>query len=113
MGELENIKKLFQEEIEKVDSLTSLNEVRNNYLGKSGHLTTVMKVIKDLQAEEKKSFGENVNKLINYVLDEIESKKTDLENAKILAELDNMPEVDLTTPRGNVTCPGSQKAAKP
>ena len=98
MGELENIKKLFQEEIEKVDSLTSLNEVRNNYLGKSGHLTTVMKVIKDLQAEEKKSFGENVNKLKNYVLDEIESKKTDLENAKILAELDNMPEVDLTTP---------------
>lgn len=98
MNELENIKKLFEEEIAKVDNLNSLNETRNNYLGKNGHLTTVMKIIKDLSVEEKKSFGENVNKLKNYVLENIENKKTQLENAKILAELDSMPEVDLTTP---------------
>ena len=57
-----------------------------------------MKIIKDLSVEEKKSFGENVNTLKNYVLENIENKKTQLENAKILAELDSMPEVDLTTP---------------
>ena len=98
MNELENIKKLFEEEIAKVDNLNNLNEVRNNYLGKNGHLTTVMKIIKDLSVEEKKTFGENVNKLKSFVLEAIESKKSTLENAKILAELDSMAEVDLTTP---------------
>ena len=59
MNELENIKKLFEEEIVKVSNLNELNDVRNNYLGKNGHLTTVMKIIKDLSVEEKKSFGGN------------------------------------------------------
>ncbi|MBE5758066.1 MAG: phenylalanine--tRNA ligase subunit alpha [Clostridiales bacterium] len=101
MNELENIKELFEERITSVNDLNELNAIRVDFLGKNGHLTTCMKLIKDLSNEEKKSFGENVNKLKTLVLERIEEKKEYLEEKEIRAEIDKMPNVDLTTPSGD------------
>ncbi len=98
MKELEDIKQLFLEEIEKVTNLDQLNQVRNLFLGKNGHLTSVMKLIKNLSNDEKKSFGENVNKIKTSINDVIEVKKVELEEQAIADTLNAMEKVDLTTP---------------
>jgi len=98
MKELENIKELFTTAIANVKTNDELNVVRTDFLGKSGHLTTCMKLIKDLSAEEKKAFGQEVNTLKVFVSESIDSKKIELENKAIEEELASMPRVDLTTP---------------
>ena len=98
MKELENIKELFVQELGKVKTSEDLNNLRVMFLGKSGHLTTCMKLIKDLSVEEKKVFGSEVNVLKTYVNDTLEDKKTELDNLAIQRELDSIEMVDLTVP---------------
>lgn len=97
MKELENIKEQYLLDMAKVSSLDELNELRANYLGKNGHLTSVMKVLKDLSVEEKKAFGQAVNELKSDVMDGIQTKAEELKMAELMAELGSMPRIDLTT----------------
>lgn len=98
MKELESIREMFLEEIGKVSSHDDLNNLRVNFLGKNGHLTTCMKLIKDLSVEEKKAFGQEVNVLKSEVSTAIENKKIELDEKAISDELASMPKVDLTVP---------------
>lgn len=97
MKELDEIKAKYLEDIKVVKTLDDLNTLRNNYLGKSGYLTSVMKVLKDLSVEEKKSFGLSVNELKSEILEGIQTKTEDIKNTELLAKLSSMPRVDLTT----------------
>ena len=98
MKELDELKELFAEELSKVETINDLNNLRTLFLGKNGHLTNAMKLIKDMSVEDKKSFGVGVNILKNEVNDGIDAKKAELDNLKIEEELSSMPKVDLTTP---------------
>lgn len=98
MKELESIREMFLEEIGKVSSHDDLNNLRVSFLGKNGHLTTCMKLIKDLSVEEKKAFGQEVNVLKSEVSTAIENKKIELDEKAISDELASMPKVDLTVP---------------
>ncbi len=98
MKELDNIRESYIKDMSQVNTLEDLNNLRVNYLGKSGHLTTIMKVLKDLSVEEKKAFGIAVNELKGEVTKGIEEKTEELKNAALLEELNSMPKVDLTVP---------------
>ncbi len=101
MKELDSIKESYLKEMSAVSSLDDLNNVRVNYLGKNGHLTQCMKLIKDLSNEEKKVFGVSVNELKAEVLKGIEEKTEELKNAELTKELNSMPKVDLTIASGD------------
>jgi len=103
MKELDNIREQFVLELNLVKNLDDLNNLRTVFLGKSGHLTTCMKLIKDMSVEDKKAFGVGVNELKNYVSDSLENKKIELENKAIEDELNQMTKVDLTTPSSEST----------
>lgn len=105
MKQLDELKELFAVELDKVKTIDDLNNLRNLFLGKNGHLTNAMKLIKDMSVEDKKSFGVGVNILKTEVNDGLESKKLQLDNLKIQEELSSMPRVDLTTPSDE--CKGS------
>ena len=98
MKELDEIRTLFEVELKKVQTNDDLNNLRTMFLGKAGHLTTCMKLIKDMSVEDKKSFGVGVNILKDEVSKAIDDKKTELDKLQIEKELENMPKVDLTTP---------------
>lgn len=98
MKELENIRELFEKELSEVKSHEDLLNLRTNFLGKNGHLTTCMKLIKDMSVEDKKAFGVGVNELKTLVGDALDNKKIELDNKLIEEELASMPKVDLTTP---------------
>lgn len=103
MKELDSIRELFEAELSKVSSEEELNNVRTLFLGKSGHLTTCMKLIKDMSVDDKKAFGVEVNVLKNDVSSAIENKKVELETKAINDELNAMPKVDLTVPSSEKT----------
>ena len=98
MKELDEIKKLFESELSNVKNAEDLNNLRVAFLGKNGHLTNAMKLIKDMSVEDKKAFGVGINILKDEVSKTIDSKKVELDNLKIQEELNTMPRVDLTTP---------------
>ena len=98
MKEIETLKNQFDNEISSIRNIDDLNNLRNNYLGKSGHITSAMKLLKDMSVEEKKTFGASINVLKNDIDKAIEDKKLELEQEAINAEISSMPNVDLTIP---------------
>ena len=98
MKELDKIKELFDLQVKDVKNIDDLNNLRTDFLGKNGHITNAMKLIKDMSVEDKKSFGVGVNVLKDEISKCLEDKKIELDNLKIQAELDNVESVDLTVP---------------
>lgn len=98
MKELDKIKELFDLQVKDVKTIDDLNNLRTDFLGKNGHITNAMKLIKDMSVEDKKSFGVGVNVLKDEISKCLEEKKIELDNLKIQAELDNIELVDLTVP---------------
>jgi len=69
-NQLEKIKISAIESIEKADTLNALEELRVQYLGKKGELTTVLRNMKDLSNEERPVIGQ----LANIVREDIETR---------------------------------------
>jgi len=69
-NQLEKIKISAIESIEKADTLNTLEELRVQYLGKKGELTTVLRNMKDLSNEERPVIGQ----LANIVREDIETR---------------------------------------
>ena len=55
------IKEQFLSELSKAENSADLEAMRVAYLGKKGFVTELMKEMKDLSVEEKKTFGQKVN----------------------------------------------------
>lgn len=53
----------------KVDNRKELDELKNTYMGKSGKITLVQQLIKEIPNEEKKEFGIKVNEIRNVFND--------------------------------------------
>lgn len=67
---LEEIKKLAAEKIQASKDLDALNEIRVYFLGKKGELTSLLKSMKDVPAEERPQFGQ----LVNQAREEVEAR---------------------------------------
>ena len=68
------LKQEFLNALENANSMEDLENVRIAYLGKKGSVTELMKEMKNLSNEEKKTFGQKVNELKNEVSDKITEK---------------------------------------
>ncbi|MBQ8003435.1 MAG: phenylalanine--tRNA ligase subunit alpha [Clostridia bacterium] len=80
------------------DNAQTVEEIRVEYLGKNGSITGLLKGMKDLSIEEKKDFGQKVNVLKNEAGELIAAKIEEIKNAEIMAEINSMPEFDISTP---------------
>ena len=58
---IEEIKKKSMEQIQKIQDLKGLEELKIKVLGKKGELTAVLRGMKELAAEERPVVGELVN----------------------------------------------------
>lgn len=79
------------------ESLDALNDVRVEYLGKKGQITSVMKRMKDVAPEERPAFGQMVNDAREKVEEALSAAKDALSKkareAKLAAEV-----IDVTLP---------------
>ena len=86
--------------IDKASSLDKLEELRIQYLGKKGLLTTEMKSLSILSVAEKKDKGQKLNILKNFLESELLKKKNIIENTSIDAKIKN-EKIDVTLPPRN------------
>ena len=68
------MKQEFLSKLENVADMASLDALRVEYLGKNGLITGLLKEMKNLSVEEKKTFGQEVNILKNEATDAITTK---------------------------------------
>lgn len=86
------------DEVASITSVADIENVRVKYLGKKGQITDLLKLMKDLSVEEKKSFGQEVNDLKDQAQEKITSKMEELKQKELEAELNAMPDFDISIP---------------
>ena len=89
MDELLKIKEEALSKIHDCSSLKELNDLRVLYLGKKGPMQSAMKSMKDMSKEERASFGQVSNKVKQEITQAIEEKKKILEEAEMMAKIQN------------------------
>ena len=92
------LKEQFEKELTSIGDLSELENVRVSYLGKKGSVTGLLKGMKELSNEEKKSFGQAVNELKGAVAEKIAQKTAELKEMQVQKEIELMPEFDLSMP---------------
>ena len=98
MDKISQLREEFEKKLAKIADLPALDKVRVDYLGKKGSITALLKGMKDLSNEEKKSFGADINKLKGYAAKRGEEKVEELRKAEIEREIAAMPQFDITAP---------------
>ena len=92
------LKEKFVSELEKIDNLSDIENIRVSYLGKKGSVTDLLKGMKELSNDERKVFGQKVNELKGLVNQKITEKTQELKEKEIQKEIELMPEFDLSMP---------------
>ncbi|MEJ0009238.1 MAG: phenylalanine--tRNA ligase subunit alpha [Alphaproteobacteria bacterium] len=87
--------------IESAADTRALDEVRVQYLGKSGHITAELKNLGALPAEERKARGAEINRIRDEVASMLETRKSYLEQVELTAKL-NSETIDVTLPASPV-----------
>ena len=92
-----------QSDIEAASDLDLLDQIRISYLGKKGELTSLLKTLGTLPAEERKSAGQDINRAKQDVQQALEARKLSLRAAALQAKLVS-ERIDVTLPgRGQST----------
>ena len=97
MDQLKEIRESVLERIAGCADLDALNEIRVEFLGKKGKITSVMKEMKNLSPEERPAFGQKVNELREKAENALEEAKTKLQQAAREAKL-KRETIDVTLP---------------
>jgi len=73
--------------INAADNLDVLDQIRVDYLGKKGELTSLLKTLGKLPAEQRKSAGQDINNAKRELQQVLEQRKQSLEAEKLKAKL--------------------------
>ena len=96
----EKLKKIKEEALKQIqasDALEKLNDVRVNFLGKKGELTSVLKSMKDVSPEDRPKVGQMVNETREEIERVLEEAKTRMERI-IREEQLKIETIDVTLP---------------
>jgi phenylalanyl-tRNA synthetase alpha chain len=83
--------------IKQADTLPALDEIRVAYLGKNGKLTSQLKKLGSLPADQRPQAGQKINKAKQAVQQSIESRKGELKQAALAKRLAD-EKIDVTLP---------------
>lgn len=97
MSKLDQILKDFSAKNAAVKNQAELEELRLEYLGKKGIVTELFLQLKDLAAEEKKSFGAALNQTRGQITAVLEAKKQNFERELLNLKL-SKERLDLSEP---------------
>lgn len=97
----ENLKEIlhrFNEDVKLITDEYSFNLVKVKYMGKSGLVNEALKLIKQIERDKKREYGEAVNKLKISIDKKLNVIKNDLEKSELENMINNAKIIDLTTP---------------
>ncbi len=97
MQELPAILAKGKQDIALAADLKNLENLRVEYLGKTGLITQLLKTLGTLPVEDRKSFGQAVNEAKDQIATLLQHRKQTLEDAR-LAEILRSEQIDITLP---------------
>jgi phenylalanyl-tRNA synthetase alpha chain len=97
MNNLENILSNFNSQFAQVQNPQQLEDLRINFLGKKGLLTELFLDLKNMDATQKRTFGNQINLIRDQITQNIENKKNDFATAQLNAKLSS-EKIDITLP---------------
>jgi len=97
MSELDKISSLFNARIDSVKSKEELQNIKTEFFGKNGQITSQFKNLSSLEPEKRKEFASNLNKIKDDLTQQLEQKNIDIETNEINEKLKN-EKVDVTLP---------------
>ena len=96
----DKLKQITEEALAKIKeskSLDEINDIRVEFLGKKGRITSIMKELKDIAPEDRPAFGQLVNEAKQKAEQAIEDTKSRLQSAALEAKLAS-EKIDVTLP---------------
>ena len=97
MSDLDKISSLFNAKIDSVRSKEDLQNIKTEFFGKNGQITSQFKNLGSLDPEKRKNFASNLNKIKNNLSNQIEQKNLEIETNEINEKLKN-EKIDVTLP---------------
>ena len=85
------------ESLKNVDSSRALNEIKVTFIGKNGEVTSLLRGMKDIPAEERSAFGKMVNDLKNEVEAMFVEKEKGIKELELLKKYEK-EKIDVTLP---------------
>lgn len=98
LEKMKELRQKFSDTIQNIADTQKLEEIRIEYLGKKGSITGLLKSMKDLSNEERKSFGQQVNMLKSEITEAISNKAEQIKQKELEREIKSVPEFDLSAP---------------
>ena len=95
--QLQKIKLTAQQELSECSDLKELEQLRIKFLGKKGELTSVLRLMGSLSADERPQIGALANEVRKFIETTIEQKKDMLNKSALLARLKD-ERIDVTMP---------------
>ena len=97
LKKMEELKLEISKSLESCENTKDLNELRITYLGKKGPILELNSLIKDLNGEDKKNFGQKLNEFKTEINNLFDEKKEYLEEKEMNEKL-NQEKIDITLP---------------
>ncbi|WP_439241640.1 phenylalanine--tRNA ligase subunit alpha [Lonepinella sp. BR2474] len=112
---MQNLKEITEQARVALDELQdkgleALENFRVEYFGKKGHFTQLMQGLRDVAAEERPAVGAKINEAKQAILDHLNTKKEQLEQAVLNAKLEQ-ERVDVSLPGRKVETGGLHPVA--
>ncbi len=98
LEKVNELKNSFDTAIQSAADTQTVENIRIEYLGKKGSVTGLLKDMKNLSGEEKKSFGQQVNQLKGEITEAITVKLAQLKAEAVEREINSMPDFDVSAP---------------
>ncbi len=98
MENLEELLERAKEKLAKINGNEGLGSFYQEYLGKNGAITSILKCMKELPNEQKKSFGEKVNKAKTTIQTMLAERERMIAEEKLQKKINSAKDIDLTIP---------------
>ena len=97
MSDLDKISSVFNAKINTVKTKEELQNIKTEFFGKNGQITSQFKSLGSLEPEKRKEFASNLNKIKDDITNQLEQKILEIETNEINGKLKN-EKVDVTLP---------------
>jgi phenylalanyl-tRNA synthetase alpha chain len=95
-SEIERLQSELKKALSQAQSMADLEQIRIAYLGRHGHIATIMAQLKDLSADDKKTFGPLLNELKKTAEELYEQSKNSLQQQQLQGALLKQKYFDVT-----------------
>ena len=98
LNKIKEIREKFKKGISELNSLSLLEKLRVEFLGKKGAVTELMPMLREVPNEQKREMGQAINSLKSEVEAEISTKRAELEQAEIEMKINSAERYDISLP---------------